>query len=130
MSEPAPLAGAPVGPEHPEHPDHRLFEQIREGVQRLDAEIGKPPDASSERMVARLLPLAKQHGFDQIDHVVLSRHLGEVGENVFLVRGDLGDPAHLRAHVGTQEAIDTPVADSLAQLHEVNRRLMLRLPPR
>jgi hypothetical protein len=121
---------APVGPEHPEHPDHLLFEQIRDGVARLDAELGRTPDAVSARMAARLLPLAKQHGFDQVDHVVLSRHLGESGERVFVVRGALDDPAHLRAHVSTEEATATPIDESLARLQEVNRRLLLRLPMR
>ncbi|MBB4132984.1 XVIPCD domain-containing protein [Xanthomonas sp. 3075] len=120
----------PVGPDHPEHPDHYLFAQIREAVAALDAELNKPTDEASVRMAARLLPLAKQHGFDQVDYVVLSRHLGEVGENVFLVRGELADPAHLRAHITTQEAMETSVETSMAQLDEINRRLMLRLPPR
>ena len=117
----------PVGPDHPEHPDHYLFAQIREAVAALDAELNKPTDEASVRMAARLLPLAKQHGFDQVDHVVLSRH---VGENVFLVRGELADPAQLRAHITTQEAMETSVEASMAQLDEINRRLMLRLPPR
>jgi len=116
-----------VGPEHPDHP---LFLQIREGMVRLDAEIGRDNDPASERTVARRLPPAKQSGFVQVDHAVLGRHLGEVGENVFLVRGDLGAPGHLRAHVSTREAIDTPVAESSARLHEINRRLMLKLPLR
>ncbi|MBB5866326.1 XVIPCD domain-containing protein [Xanthomonas sp. 3058] len=120
----------PVGPDHPEHPDHYLFAQIREAVAALDAELNKSTDEASVRMAARLLPLAKQHGFDQVDYVVLSRHLGEVGENVFLVRGELADPAHLRAHITTQEAMETSVETSMAQLEEINRRLMLRLPPR
>ncbi len=120
-----------LGPEHPEHPDHLLYAQIREGVHALDAACGREPDAISERMVARLLPLAKEYGFDQVDHVVLSRELGEVeqGENVFLVRGDLDDPAHLRAHITTHEAVGMSVADSLARLEKVNRRLALRLRP-
>ncbi|WP_115526798.1 XVIPCD domain-containing protein [Xanthomonas arboricola] len=120
----------PVGPDHPEHPDHYLFAQIREAVGVLDAELKKPTDEASVRMAARLLPLAKQHGFDQVDYVVLSRHVGEVGENVFLVRGELSDPAHLRAHITTQEAMETSVEASMTQLDEINRRLMLRLPPR
>ncbi|MCC4585724.1 hypothetical protein JWH11_07060 [Xanthomonas melonis] len=131
MSLPPPVVDqGQVGPEHPEHPDHFLFAQIREAVSVLDAELNKPADDASERMAARLLPLAKQHGFDQVDHVVLSRHVGEVGENVFLVRGELSDPAHLRAHITTQEAMETSVEASLLQLNEINRRLMLRLPPR
>ncbi|MCC4589532.1 MULTISPECIES: XVIPCD domain-containing protein [Xanthomonas] len=119
------------GPDHPDHPDHLLYAQIREGVHALDAACGRAPDAISERMVARLLPLAKEYGFDQVDHVVLSREIGEVedGENVFLVRGDLDDPAHLRAHITTHEAVGMSVEDSLARLEKVNRRLALRLRP-
>lgn len=123
-----PQSSTPVGPDHPEHPDHWLFEQIRDGVRTLDAMLGREHDEASERMAARLLPLAKEHGFDQIDHVVLSRHIGEVGkgENVFVVCGELDDPAHLRAHVSTQEAVETPVDASLALLQKVNFRLALR----
>ncbi|PPU77143.1 MULTISPECIES: XVIPCD domain-containing protein [Xanthomonas] len=131
MSTPPPVVDqGQVGPDHPEHPDHCLYAQIREAVCALDTELNKPADEASERMVARLLPLAKQHGLDRVDHVVLSRHLGEVGENVFLVRGELSDPAHLRAHITTQEVMDTTVEASMLQLNEINRRLMLRLPPR
>lgn len=117
-----------VGPEHPEHPDHLLFEQILDGVRALDQELGRPFDQASERMAARLLPLAKAHGFDQVDHVVLSRHVGEVcdGENVFVVRGEISDPGHQRAHVTTQEATSTPVEESWRELDRVNRRLALR----
>lgn len=122
---------AVLGPEHPDHPDHLLYAQIREGAHALDAACGRAPDAISERMVARLLPLAKEYGFDQVDHVVLSRELGEVeqGENVFLVRGHLDDPAHLRARITTHEAVGMSVEESLARLEKVNRRLALRLRP-
>lgn len=130
MTDAPAIAQGPVGPDHPEHSDHSLFAQIREAVSVLDAELGKPFDEASERMAARELPLATQHGVDQVAHVVLSRQLGEVGEHVFLVRGELSDPAHLRAHITTQEAMETSVDASLAQLDEINRRLMLRLPPR
>lgn len=120
---------AVLGPKHPDHPDHLLYAQIREGAHALDAACGRAPDAISERMVARLLPLTKEYGFDQVDHVVLSRELGEVeqGENVFLVRGDLDDPAHLRANITTHEAVGMSVEESLARLEKVNRRLALRL---
>ncbi len=83
MTDAPAIAQGPVGPDHPEHPDHSLFAQIREAVSVLDAELGKPFDEASERMAARELPLATQHGVDQVDHVVLSRQLGEVGEHVF-----------------------------------------------
>jgi hypothetical protein len=119
-------AGAPViGPEHAEHPDHRLYTQIRRGVHALDAECGRAPDEISERMTLRLIPLARQAGLKRVDHVVLSRHLGEVesGELVFVVQGELDDPAHLRAHCTTQEAVDMPREASLARLDAVYREL-------
>lgn len=117
--------GPLVGPEHTEHPDHRLYQQIRCGVHALDAECGRAPDAISERMVLRLIPLARQAGLKRVDHVVLSRHLGEVesGELVFVVQGELDDPAHVRAHVTTQEAVDMPREASLARLDAVYREL-------
>ncbi|WP_409975440.1 MULTISPECIES: XVIPCD domain-containing protein [Xanthomonas translucens group] len=92
---------------------------------------GRVPDAISERMVVRLLPLATKYGFDQVGHVVLGRELGEVeqAENAFLVRGDLDDRAHLRAHIATHEAVGMSVEESLARLEKVNRRLALRLRP-
>lgn len=66
MTDAPAIAQGPVGPDHPEHPDHSLFAQIREAVSVLDAELGKPFDEASERMAARELPLATQHGVDQV----------------------------------------------------------------
>lgn len=129
MTQPQPqISSGLIEPDHPEHPDHLLFEQIVDGVQHLDRELGLPYDESSQRMAARLLPLAKAHGFQRVDHVVLSRHLGEIGEgeNVFVVCGELDDPGHHRAHVSTDEATRTAITDSWAELDRVNRRLALR----
>lgn len=125
MSVPAPAqphSSEVIGPDHPEHPEHRLYQQIARGVHRLDAEVGRTPDQASARMIARLLPLAREKGFRRVDHVVLSRHIGlvEQGENVFLVQGKLDDPAHKRAFISTDEATATPVADSLERLEAVN----------
>ncbi|WCE05670.1 XVIPCD domain-containing protein [Pseudoxanthomonas sp. JBR18] len=113
-----------IGPDHPEHPEHRLYAQIARGVHQLDAEVGRAPDEASARMIARLMPLAREKGFRRVDHVVLSRHIGlvEQGENVFLVQGRLDDPAHKRAFISTDEATGTPVADSLRRLDAANAR--------
>ncbi len=89
-----------------------------------------PTDEASERIAACLLPPARQHGFDQFNYVVLIRYVGEVDENAFLVRSEPSDPAHLRAHITTQEAMETSAEASMVQLDEINRRPMLRLPPR
>ncbi len=119
-----PQSSEVIVPDHPEHPEHRLYEQIARGVHKLDAEVGRTPDEASARMIARLMPLARETGFRRVDHVVLSRHIGlvEQGENVFLVQGRLEDPGHKRAFITTQEAVETPVADSLERLEAANAR--------
>lgn len=127
MTAPAPTrphSSEVIGPDHPEHPEHRLYEQIARGVYKLDAEVGRAPDDASARMIARLMPLAREKGFRRVDHVVLSRHIGlvEQGENVFLVQGRLEDPGHKRAFISTQEAVETPVAASLERLETANAR--------
>ncbi len=117
-----PHASEVIGPDHPEHPEHGLYQQIARGVHKLDAEAGRTPDQASARMIARLMPLAREKGFHRVDHVVLSRHIGlvEQGENVFLVQGRLEDPGHKRAFITTQEAVETPVAASLERLEAAN----------
>ena len=96
------------GPTDPGHPDHAMLQQIREGVRRIDDGIGKPHDEASERMSHCLLAQCRQAGLRRVDHVVM----GTDGTNVFAVEGQLKDPAHLRAHVATAQAIRTPVEQS------------------
>lgn len=109
-------------PTHSTHPDHRLYQQSNDAVRRLDAELGRTPDASSERMAASLTVLAKQEGLQRIDNIVLSRGTDAVkpGENVIAVQGRLDDPSHLRAHMKTQTAIETTVGESFKQLEAAN----------
>lgn len=98
--------------------EHPLLRQSREAVARLDEKMGRTPDQASERMSASLACLAHQSGLTRIDHVVLS--VGgagsQPGENVFVVEGRLDDPAHLRAHMKTGIATQTPVDESLRLL--------------
>lgn len=110
--------------QEPAHPDHLLYRQATDSVAALDRAIGKPPDAGSERLAASLLVLAKESGLQRIDHIVLSQGAPGVrpGENVFVVQGDLNDPAHLRAHMKTEQATATPVEASFQQLEAVNQR--------
>lgn len=111
------------------HSDYPLYSQIRDGVQRLDAQHGRTPDESSDRLAASLLPLAKENGLTRVDHVMLSdgRNRGVApGENVFLVQGRPDDPSMLRAHMPTQVATQTPVAESMQRLESVNQALELQ----
>src|SRR3546814_10024735 len=74
-------------------------------------------------MIASLARLARENGLERIDHVVLSGQAERLrpGENVFVVQGRLDDPAHLRAHMKTQLAVDTPAADSFRELQAFDR---------
>ena len=109
---------AMADPTHPDHPDHRLYAGSRDAVHRLDASLGRAPDEHSDNMIASLTRLARQSGVERIDHVVLSGQTERLrpGENVFVVQGRLDDPAHVRAHMKTQLAVDTPAADSFREL--------------
>lgn len=104
--------------------DRALHDQIRGKVAELDAANGRSFDASSERLSASLLVLARENGLDRVDHVVLSRQAGDVAaaQNVFVVKGALDDPASLRASAATAEAAQRPVQESLDSLALVNQR--------
>jgi len=121
-----PAARSTTFPLQPDHPDHTLYQQVRGGVAALDASHGRDFDETSERMSASLLVLAKDSGLERVDHVLLSRALpgGHAGDNLFVVQGEPGNPAHLRAVVATEQAALTPVAESLQQLEAVNERQM------
>ncbi|GEM_PF-259440 len=132
---------APRQPAHPgEHPDapapdrnrpgapgdrpalHPLHGQAIDRVSELDARMGRAGDAYSERMSASLAHLAKAHGLERIDHVLLSEQTSRApaGANVFVVQGELGNPAHLRANMATDEAVNTPVEQSLSRLQALD----------
>ena len=106
---------ADIGPGHPEYP---LMQQVREQVAALDAKQGRTFDEYSERMTASVMALARANNLDRADHVVLSAATAEhgPGRNVFVVQGDLNDPAHRRGVMPTQEAVQTPLEQSLQRL--------------
>ena len=106
-------------PPQPGHTDYLLCQQIREGVSAMDSAHGRSFDAISERMNASLFVLAKQNDLSRVDHVVLGRPPGngQTGLNVFLVQGQLNDPAHIRASMPADQAVQTPVEQSMAQYH-------------
>ncbi|MBB5735873.1 hypothetical protein FHT09_001613 [Xanthomonas arboricola] len=102
----------------PEHRDYALLQQVRAGVNAIDAHAGRTPDENSERLIASVMTLARQNNLDRADHVVLSQQTADspAGRHVFVVQGELNDPAHLRAHMPTDVAVQTPVEKSLQQL--------------
>lgn len=104
--------------------DQRLHDQIRGGVEALDARSGRTFDDTSERLTASLLVLAKERGLDWVDHVLLSSATKDfpAAHNIFLVKGELGDPAAQRAVMPTSEAAMKSIEQSHAEIEEINQR--------
>lgn len=103
---------------------HPLHAQASTLVGQLDARLGRASDEHSERMSASLAHLAKEHGLERIDHVLLSEQTprAAAGATVFVVQGEPSNPAHLRADMPTEVAVNTPVEQSLAQLQALDAR--------
>ncbi|MCI1075845.1 hypothetical protein MOQ07_17255 [Stenotrophomonas maltophilia] len=110
-------------PTQPGHPDHALYQQIREGVEALDAKHGRSFDEVSERMTASLLVLAKDNDLERVDHVLVSNATSEhpAGHTLFVVQGEPSNPAHQRAAMLTELAAQTLVEESLQQFDSVSR---------
>lgn len=116
-------------PMQPGHPDHTLYQQIHDGVAALDAKHGRSFDAVIERMSVNLLVLAKDNGLTRVDHVVLSGATADksAGYNLFVVQGELGNPAHLRAALATAQAAQASVDESMKHLDVVTREQQQRV---
>ena len=95
-----------------------LLDQARAGVHRLDRDLGRTPDAASERMSASLALLAHARGLTRIDHVVLSAQTDALakGAHVFVIQGGLDDPARRVGYMRTHDAVVAPLDDTLARL--------------
>ncbi|XEA94884.1 XVIPCD domain-containing protein [Xanthomonas tesorieronis] len=100
-----------------------LHAQAEAAVLKLEQGLGRDYDANSAKLAASAACLAKENGLSRIDHVVLSEDSRNVraGENLFVVQGALNDPAHLRAHMRTEDALGQSVEQSLAQLQSLNQ---------
>lgn len=102
-------------------------------MRKIDEGIGKPYDAMSECVSRSLLAACKdnreaypnagnqslaENALGRVDHVLM----GKTG-NIFAVEGALDDPAHKRAHVSIEQAIQTPVEQSDAKLQLANHAI-------
>ncbi|WP_313203921.1 XVIPCD domain-containing protein [Stenotrophomonas sp.] len=123
-----PPADAVFGPAQPGHPDHALYQQVRQGIEALDAKHGRNFDHTSERMVASLTVLAKDNDLERVDHVLASKATAEhpAGHALFLVQGEPADPAHHRASMPTEAAAQTSVEESAQQFDVVSREAQQR----
>ena len=117
LGQPATLAELPMAAAAPDRDTHSdpLLAQIQGKVAQLDAAQGKPWDQHSANLSASLYASAREHGFERVDHVLLSHATATkpAGAHVFLVQGSPDDPAHQRAHLATVEAVTAPESQSL-----------------
>lgn len=111
-------------PDDPSHPRYALHQQCKAGVGALDQQLGRESDEKSACMAASLTNLAVTNGLERVDHVLLSDQAkpASLGQNVFIVQGELSDPAHLRVHMSADQAISTPVEASFRELAQVEQR--------
>ncbi len=104
-------------------PDQALDQHLRRELAQLEARLGKPWDADSERMSASLSLLAARNGFTAADapSICFSNASGQqpAGALVFLSRSGEGshcDPYLNRAHMSTAQALSAPAQQSYDQL--------------
>lgn len=98
-----------------------IQKSAEEAVRRLEETFGRKYDEKSERLAYASAVVAAHHNLQRVDHIVLNDATSSVekGGRFFVVQGDLGNPAHLRAHGSTLEALNTPVEQHQALLQEI-----------
>ena len=85
-----------------------MFHQIRDGVRRLDAQMGRPPDQQSENLAGALTAAAKAGGLSLVDAVALS----DDGSRAFVLQHVVPAALTMNAQVETMQAINTPLEQS------------------
>jgi hypothetical protein len=94
-----------------DHPGHELYTQAHKGVEQVDKQLGRTPDAATEKVAGALAVAAARDGLKRIDHVVLN----DDGSKAFGVQGELNSPFKQIVQVDTAQAIKTPVEESSKQ---------------
>ncbi|MEA9795679.1 hypothetical protein GGR75_002869 [Xanthomonas campestris] len=101
--------------------DRQMLNTIREQVAGIDQQHGRTYDATSEKISVSLLATAKEGGLSRVDHVVLGNTPGDgAGQRLFVVQGELNNPAHLRSSIKAEEAAKTPVEQSFAKVEQIS----------
>lgn len=102
--------------------DRDMLNSIRKGVAGIDEAHGRSYDGTSERISAGLLATAKENGLEHVDHVVLGNAPSDgSAQRLFVVQGELNDPAHVRASMTAEEAARTPVEQSFAKVEQISQ---------
>ncbi|MCC4608636.1 XVIPCD domain-containing protein [Xanthomonas campestris] len=120
-----PTDNAPT-PDQPGHPRYALHQQCLAGVAALGNQVGTESNEKTACMTASLTNLAVANGLQRVDHVMLSeqgKHANQA-QHVFIVQGELSDPAHLRAQMPAAQAIATPVETSFRELALLEQRTL------
>lgn len=106
------------------HPRHPMFLQAVAGLEKLGPAAGFANRAELERAAGTLTQDASIGGMTQIDHVVPSNN----GKGFIAVEGKLDDPAHRRAFVDRDQAVQQTLEQSTQKLQQ-DMNLGLRQEP-
>lgn len=111
----------PAGDHPARHSNDPLLAQINQRVAALGADNG--PSFDHQNTSASLYALAKANGFHSVDHVLLSERTpqADAAQTLFIVQGERGDSAHLRASMPAAVAAQTPAETSFARADELSR---------
>lgn len=98
----------------PAHAGHAMFKQARDGVHKVDAQMGRAPDQQSDNLAGALAAAAKAGGLNRIDAVALSDN----GARAFAVEHVIPNALSRDAHVQTGQAINQSMAQSTTQWNQ------------
>lgn len=128
-ASPAPQRLAPANPNDPDHQNHTLLNQIRDGVGKIDKDIGKPYDEASEQLSRAALAacrdnrgLSAHNDFPLASNALdrAGRPAQRPGNPCCSTSPRPRDPAHKRAAVNVEQALNTPVEQSDQKLQAAN----------
>jgi len=109
----------PIQLNHPSHPDNKLFQQVHDGVKKIDAQHGRASDHHSENLAGALTVEAKAQGLKRIDTVALS----DDGSKAFAAQNVIPGAFKNVAGVETAQAVHIPIEQSTQQMTQVNQAL-------
>ena len=120
----------------PAHPAHLMYQQAQSAIAKVEAAPGMGLTQHDKQtlgasVVAEALT-AKGWNFTRVDHVVPSNRIDpQTGrpEAVFVVQGDLNDPAHRRISINVEQALSQTIeqSSSVAQTVQQTRQETMEL---
>lgn len=95
------------------HPDNAMFQQTVKSMEQLGPQAFKSRQDLENAAAAGVFE-AKASGLTRVDHVLPNTN----GTGVFLVQGELGDPANRRVYMDKAQAVAEPIEKSTAQVQQ------------